>query len=250
MENNIEINNDNANPNHGAKRNLPFASIAIVVLVLIIGFILFTKTSPQAKVNDSGFKNNQEILAKLNEVFSPIKTDEHILGNPTAKVFIVEYSDTECPYCKLFHNTMHRIINDRSNDVAWVYRHYPIEQLHQLAFREALASECAWAQGGNDMFWAYIDEIYKRTNSNDSLDPNELYKIASDLSLDSKQFTNCMDTEEYKTKVENDIYSGQALDVRGTPTSFIVVDGKIVDIIPGAQKYETIIEQIDTALQQ
>jgi protein-disulfide isomerase len=103
----------------------------------------------------------------------PVTEADHILGNPNAKIIIVEYSDLECPFCKQFHNTMHQIISNNP-DVAWVYRHYPIPQLHPKAFHEAEATECAWEQGGNDAFWKYTDTIYKITPSNNGLDEKEL----------------------------------------------------------------------------
>jgi protein-disulfide isomerase len=113
----------------------------------------------------------------------PVSSDEHILGDANAPVVIVEYSDTECPFCKVFHNTMHQVLDQSAGKVAWVYRHFPIEQLHAKAPLEAEATECAWEQGGNEMFWKYIDEIFKRTGSNDKLPVEELTVIAKDLGL-------------------------------------------------------------------
>ncbi len=103
----------------------------------------------------------------------PVSLDEHITGNPNAKIVVVEYSDLECPFCKMFQNTMQQIIGENP-DVAWVYRHYPIPQLHPKAFHESEASECAWEQGGNDAFWKYIDHIHQITPSNNGLDVKEL----------------------------------------------------------------------------
>ncbi len=104
----------------------------------------------------------------------PISPDEHILGNVNAKIIIVEYSDLECPFCKVFHTTMHQVVEKNNGDVAWVYRHYPITQLHSKAFHEAEATECAWEQGGNETFWKYTDRIFEITQSNNRLDESEL----------------------------------------------------------------------------
>ena len=104
----------------------------------------------------------------------PVSPDEHILGNINAKIIIVEYSDLECPFCKVFHNTMHQVVEKSNGEVAWVYRHYPIAQLHSKAFREAEATECAWEQGGNDTFWKYTDKIFEITPSNNRLEESEL----------------------------------------------------------------------------
>ncbi|OGI95322.1 hypothetical protein A2917_02025 [Candidatus Nomurabacteria bacterium RIFCSPLOWO2_01_FULL_42_17] len=99
----------------------------------------------------------------------PITSDDHILGNANARIVIVEYSDLECPFCKVFHNTMHQVVEKSGGNVAWVYRHYPIPQLHSKAFHEAEATECAWEQKGNDGFWKYIDKLFEITPSNNGL---------------------------------------------------------------------------------
>ncbi len=89
------------------------------------------------------------------EKMTPITSKDHIRGNPDAPVKIVEYSDTECPFCKRFHTTMKEVMDEYGKDgkVAWVYRHFPLDQLHSKARKEAVALECANEQGGNDKFW-------------------------------------------------------------------------------------------------
>ncbi|MES3031897.1 MAG: thioredoxin domain-containing protein [Patescibacteria group bacterium] len=116
-------------------------------------------------------KNNQ---TPMNKEIRPVSVDDHILGTLDAKIIIVEYSDLECPFCKVFHNTMHQVVEKSNGDVAWVYRHYPIPQLHAKAFHEAEATECAWEQKGNEGFWKYMDKLFEITTSNDSLDASRL----------------------------------------------------------------------------
>lgn len=96
----------------------------------------------------------------LEVTLRPVSADDHILGNPSAKIVIVEYSDLDCPFCKSFHNTMHQIIKE-DGDVAWVYRHYPIPQLHPNAPKKAEETECAYDQKGNEGFWKYADKIFE-----------------------------------------------------------------------------------------
>ena len=174
--------------------------------------------------------------------------DEHILGNANAKVVVIEYSDTECPFCKMFHKTMHQVIEERGDKVAWVYRHYPIPQLHAKALNEAVATECAWEQGGNEIFWKYTDEIYARTPSNDGLDEKELPAIAAMLGLNMTSFESCLASQKYENKIQNDIDSGDEAGARGTPSSFILKNGKVVDTIAGAQPLNIVMSKIDQAL--
>lgn len=96
----------------------------------------------------------------LNVQIRPVTSTDHIVGNLNAKIVIVEYSDLDCPFCKVFHNTMHQVVKRNNGDVAWVYRHYPISQLHPNAFKKAEETECAWEQKGNKAFWEYTDKIF------------------------------------------------------------------------------------------
>ncbi len=124
-------------------------------------------------------------LSTTLDQMNPVSTTDHIRGSANAKVVIVEYSDTECPFCKNFHSTMKQIMAKYEADgsVAWVYRHSPLAQLHPKAEHEAQALECAFEQGGNDKFWAYTDRIYEVTTSNNTLDVLQLPAIASFVGL-------------------------------------------------------------------
>lgn len=109
----------------------------------------------------------------ISKTIDPVSSDEHIWGDANASIVIVEYSDLECPFCKAFHTTLLEVVKNNP-DVAWVYRHYPIPQLHPKAFHEAEATECAWAQGGNVAFWKYTNKIFEITPSNNRLEESEL----------------------------------------------------------------------------
>ena len=82
------------------------------------------------------------------------------------------------------------------------YKHYPITQLHQKAFRESLATECAWDQGGDEMFWKYINILFEITPSNDGLEDEELYNIAKELNLDMPSFELCLSDQKFKEKLK------------------------------------------------
>lgn len=83
-----------------------------------------------------------------------------VRGNPDADVVLIEFSDIDCPYCGRHHDTMRQLMNEYGDDVAWVYRHFPLEQLHPDAFHKAEAAECAGELGGNEIFWQYLDELF------------------------------------------------------------------------------------------
>ena len=90
----------------------------------------------------------------------PINEKDHIIGNPNAEIIIIEYSDFECPFCKTHHATLKKIVEEYDGQVAWVFRHYPILQLHPNAFEKAVASECVSQIKGEDAFWEYTDLLF------------------------------------------------------------------------------------------
>jgi len=219
--------------------------IAIVIAgAIIAGALYFTNNtgSPTAVPPE-----NVPVDANV----AAVSQDDHILGNPNAPIVVVEYSDTECPFCKNFHSTMNQIIDEygKDGDVAWVYRHFPIDQLHSKADKEAEATECAFEQGGNEMFWRYINRIFEITPSNNNLDAAQLPKIAEELGLDKGAFETCLASGKFAARVESQFQSGIAAGVRGTPHSFIITtkDGKKYSL-EGAQPYATVKSVIDAGL--
>lgn len=138
------------------------------VVERVQGYVSFDEVI--VKINEA--KNNTKIPITAN--IRPIATDEHLFGNPDAEIVIVEYSDLECPYCKMFHEVMHQVVAEEGGEVAWIYRHFPMPSLHPMAFLEAEATECAWEQGSNEAFWKYTDKLFEITPSNNGLQRSQL----------------------------------------------------------------------------
>lgn len=177
-----------------------------------------------------------------------ITDQDWVKGNRDAKVSIVEFSDTECPFCKRFHSTMQRIINEYGDDVNWVYRHFPLASLHPKAPKEAEATECAGELGGNDGFWAYLDRLFEITPSNNGLDASQLPQIAEDVGLDRAKFETCLSSGKYTNKVSDQYNQATAAGGRGTPYSVIVTkDGQKIPL-SGAVPFEQVKTVIDPLL--
>lgn len=218
--------------------------IAIVVAGLAIASaIYFGNTSKGDEIVPQRGQNE-----KISVV--PVADTDHLIGNPNAKIIIVEYSDLECPYCKVFHTTMNTMMNEygAGGKVAWVYRHFPIAQLHSKAHKEAQATECANKIGGNTKFWEYTNKIFSITPSNNGLNESELFKTAQEIGLDQKAFNECLASGEMKGIVDRDISSGNTAGVRGTPHSFIFIDKKVAGTIDGAEPYEQVKAIIEQAI--
>lgn len=184
------------------------------------------------------------------EQMKAITSSDHIRGNPDAQVKVVEYSDTECPFCKRFHGTMKEVMDEYSKEgkVAWVYRHFPLDQLHSKARKEAVALECANEQGGNDKFWSYADRLYEVTPANNGLDPAELPRIAQYVGLDVAKFNTCLASTEYDQHIEDEVQNAAATGGNGTPWSIVVAKSGKKYPLSGAQPLEAVKQLIGVAL--
>lgn len=172
-----------------------------------------------------------------------IRPTDHVLGNPSAEVVIFEWSDTECPFCKRFHETMVQVMQQygTNGNVAWVYRYFPLDQIHPKARKEGEALECAAELGGNAGFWKFADRIFEVTPANNGLDPERLPEIAKEIGLDVGAFTSCVSSGKYAKRIESDYQEGVLAGVRGTPYS-IVVNTRTGKQFPinGALPYESV----------
>jgi len=176
-------------------------------------------------------------------------TIDHILGNPSAPVKVVEYADLECPFCKTFNTTMHQVMDfyGQSGKVAWVYRPFPLGQLHSKAPKEAEAAECAAEQGGDGAFYKYIDQIYAVTPGENNLDLAQLPVIAGQVGINVETFNQCLASGKYAKKIQASYDEAIAAGGHGTPFVLVMV-GKDAIPLDGAQPYDSMRAAIDAVL--
>ncbi len=227
--------------------------IAVVIAgALIAGALYYSNVNGPIKAADKAVvgTNTTAGTTATGTGMRPVTADDHILGNPNADVIVVEYSDPECPFCKTFDLTMRQIMNTYGKDgrVAWVYRNFPIDQLHSKARNEAEAMECAAGLGGNAKFWQYANALYDATNSNNSLDPAELPKIAQAVGLDVNAFNDCLSSGKYAAKVEADYQDAINAGGKGTPTSIILSKDGTKTPVEGAVSFAALKNIIDALL--
>ncbi|GEM_PF-2840373 len=180
--------------------------------------------------------------------------DKDYLEGVSKKVFLVEYSDTECPYCVSFHNTVKQIRSEYEGKIGFVYRTFPLTQIHPHAQKEAEALMCAGKLGGakgyNGLMTAMFD--YKVTNNTTQLLVNSVETLSNQLGLDGKAVAACQASGEMTTRVNESTNDGVAAGVTGTPTSFVVIKDKsgykVVAAIEGARPYAFVKQAIDQAL--
>ncbi len=178
----------------------------------------------KARAQSSNAKNLRQVSASR----------DHIAGNPDADITLVEYSDFECPFCKRFHPTVKKLIENNGDKVNWVYRHFPLAFHNPGAKTQAEASECAAEIGGNDAFWRYSDLIYSRTRSNGNGFPLDgLVPLAAEIGLDTDAFKACLDSGRMAARVSEDYDDGVKAGITGTP-GVIIVNRKTGQVIPMA----------------
>ena len=205
-----------------------------------------------------GGKNTQNVAVqptttnKANIVtgqVEPVTASDNIVGDINAKVVVVEYSDYECPFCKSFHKTMQQVMATyKPSEVAWVYRQFPIVQLHSRAPKESEAAFCVNELGGNKAFWQFTNRVFEVTTSNNTLDPKELPNIATFSGVDATAFNTCLSSGKYTSAVQNAVAAATKAGAQGTPYSVVLTKSGKKSSINGAEPFEQVKNTIDSLL--
>jgi protein-disulfide isomerase len=140
---------------------------------------------------------------------------DHIRGPDDAPVTLVEYGDFECPYCGQAEGSIRELLASHGDDVRYVWRHLPLNDVHPTAQLAAEASEAAAAQG---RFWDMYDILLSHQGE---LSPRDLRRYAAELGLDVERFTDELRRREYASRISEDVASADESGVSGTPTFFI-----------------------------
>ena len=259
MDQNPESSDHTTEPMAVAPRADGANSILIPVAILL-GFgmiaaaIFFSNSGGQAPVAATG--QDQETRVQPTDsgspdAVAPVSEDDWIRGNPNAPIQIVEYSDYDCPFCKNFHDTMNQIMAEygTNGQVAWVYRHFPLAQLHPNAARIALASECVGHLGGNEAFWDFSDLVFDERSTNEPTNMARLEEFATTAGVSAAAYNECMSEEQYIDEVETDFNNAVAVGGRGTPHSIVIV-GDQTGVINGAQPYGAVKQIVDNLIAQ
>jgi len=180
----------------------------------------------------------------------PVNSTDHILGNPAAPVKIIEYADFDCDYCRDFSRTMHKVIADAGVDgkVAWVYRQFPLIELHPNALKHAEASECVAKVAGDDSmaFWRFADALY----ANQPADPLRYGTLTTSVGVSGDAFVSCYGNAaiEVDARILADRQNALDAGAQGAPYSLIVVDGRTPVVLDGAYTYDAVRQVLDQVL--
>ncbi|MDP2593622.1 MAG: DsbA family protein [bacterium] len=229
--------NTTSDNSKGGNLTVPMAIIAAGALVAGAIFITQSSTSVDKNVAKVPAEENSSITVR------PVDDTDHIRGNPNAEIVIIEYSDTECPWCREFHKSMKELMetDGKSGRIAWVYRHFPV---HQQSAREIEALECATELGGNEGFWNYLDRLFEITPANDQFDLAKLPEIADYAGLDTAAFDACLQSGRYAGVPAADKKEAIEAGAEGTPYN-IVISSSGRHIIPGYLPYNNLKAQLE-----
>jgi protein-disulfide isomerase len=184
----------------------------------------------------------------------PVDDSDYVEGNPKSEIVVIEYSDPECPYCVTLHPTLKKLREDYKDKVAFIYRHFPLTQIHPHARDESKGIICAGELGGATAFYEYMDALYgyKSNGQTTQLPATGKEDIAANIGLDKAGFLSCMKKEDIGIAVDASINDGVQAGVQGTPTTFILTKTRkgyeVVAALDGARPYEYMQAAIEEAL--
>ena len=145
----------------------------------------------------------------------PVSERDHTQGPATAGVTLVQYGDYECPYTRRSTWVVQVLQQELGDQLRFVYRNFPLTEIHPHALHAAFAAEAAAAQG---KFWEMHDYIFHHQHT---LTDADLAQFAEAVGLDPQQYTHDMTEQRALARIEEDVESGERSGVQGTPTFFI-----------------------------
>ena len=195
-----------------------------IIIGMLIGIGLVSNLE-----QDSG---NSSVLTKENLIEGSI-----IMGNPNAKITIVEFGDYQCTFCYKFHDETMKRINEKyikTENVNFIYKDFPLNGKQSILASEA--SYCAEKQG---KFWEYHNTLYNNWGGENTgwITENVLLGFAKDVRLNLDDFSQCLENSEFRQKVLNNEQFGKNIGINATP-SFLIFNNDEVYRIIGAQPFE------------
>jgi protein-disulfide isomerase len=194
--------------------NTYFIIAFVAILLGLLGYYFYaTHATPSAPV---------EVNVSL---------DDNIKGNKTAPVTLVEFGDFQCPACGAYEPIVKKVVAENSKDVRFVFRHFPLTQIHPNALLAAKYAEAAGIQG---KFWEMHDILYeKQSEWSGALNAKSMFDdYAKTIGLDVAKLSQDASAKSVEDKIRAQYTEGVKLGVQGTPTFFI--NGKKLDRNPGS----------------
>ena len=187
--------------------------LAASLLAAGLGSLIFRMMERLPETQRSRLSGTAEPLLDLDPPVDP--DNDHIRGPRDATVVLVEYGDLECPYCARAEPIVRELLAEFDDELSFVFRHFPLADVHPHAELAAEAAEAAAEQGA---FWEMHDLLFARQ---DALEIPDLLHYAAELRLDTVRFKDDLRDRRYAGRVVEHAASGERSGVSGTPTLFI-----------------------------
>lgn len=208
------------------KRKNINATLLIVGLMLLAAFVGgCDKTATKPNTNTTATKTNTDAAETARQAYlnaPPGAQPPNMLGSPTAAVTVEEFADYQCPTCATQHPKMKEITGLYGNRIKFIYRSFPLTQIHKNALEAAIAAEAAGMQG-SDKFWAMQNQLFENQQAwSNSTDARKVFEgYAQKLGLDLAKYQSDVVGLPAKTRVDADLERGRKAAITGTPTIYL-----------------------------
>ncbi len=241
----------------------------IIGLIVLVGITAFFAGSYSTNLNSEQISKEDfnDAMAKLelkllqnqlptNQPAEPVKIsigdDDPIIGDPSAPITIIEFSDFQCPFCARFHTqTLPSIMDEyiKEGKVKLVFKDFPIQSIHPNALPASVAAECANEQG---KFKEMHDALFEKQNEWNRIETADALSLfsqyAANMQLDQDTFDSCLTSGKYIEEISEDLDDGRKYGVTGTPGFFVGNEQIGFVELKGAQPFDSFKKVIDAQL--
>jgi protein-disulfide isomerase len=152
----------------------------------------------------------------------PVSVQDHVQGPADTPITLVEYGDYQCPYCFQAYPIVKELQQRLGDQLRFVFRNFPLTEIHSHALHAAIAAESAGAQLGNDGYWRMHDAIYEhQQDSPTALSDRQLEQYGASVGADAARIARDLENDVYVDRIQTDFTGGVRSGVNGTPTFYI-----------------------------
>ena len=201
-----------------------FTLVLLTFIIVLFGYYFISTATD---------KSNDPVNIEIN-------ANDHVRGSVNGKVTIVEFGDFQCPACGAYDPIVREAIEKNKNDVKFVFKNFPLTQIHRNALIASKAVESAGLQG---KYWEMHDLLYDKQEewSNSMNAKDVLANYAKILSLDVNKFVTDLENKSIEENIFNEYKEGIKLGVQGTPTFFL--NGRKIDNPRNVEDFDKLIKE-------
>ncbi len=192
-----------------------FNTFLLLTQILLLSVLIYKITTIQGNQNLTQIEQQSQNPTLSSTTFDVSVDDDPGLGNINASISIIEFSDFQCPFCKLAEPTIKTLMEKYPDQLHFTYRDFPLQSIHSQAFLAAEAANCSIDQ---DKYWEFHDALFL---IQDDLSIDNILKSANNIGLDQNKIKLCIESGKYKEEINKDIADGKSYTVSATPTFFI-----------------------------